>query len=403
MSGPLRVGLNLLYLNPRAAGAGTYAHELVPALLAVEPAVRMTAFVGREVPGSFTGAPWASELEWVRLPVTVTHGPPGNFVVNCAAHWGVIPWVAARRRLDVVHGLANIVPLVQPGAATVVTVLDLIWMHVPDTMSRRATLSLKALALPSARRADRVIAISRATRDDLVATLGLDGGRIDVTPLGVGTGGRVAPTGEGVLRERLGLGDGRVVLCVAQKRRHKNLDGLIRAVAGLEDAGVVLVLVGSPTPHEQQLRELAGGLGVAGRVRFVEWLEEADLEGLYALASCFVLPSFLEGFGLPVLEAMRRGVPVACSDASSLPEVAGDAALLFDPGDVGAMREAVGRVLGDRELAAGLVARGRERCRTLTWEATARATLASYHRAIEQRSAVPRWRRARDGHRGIPR
>jgi len=145
------------------------------------------------------------------------------------------------------------------------------------------------------------------------------------------------------------------------------------------------VLPGSPTPHEAELRRLAAELGGADRVRFPEWLEPEQLEGLYAIAACFVLPSFEEGFGLPVLEAMARGTPVCCSDASSLPEVAGDAALLFDPGSAEAIRAAVARVLGDPGLAARLAERGRARAATFTWRRTAEATLASYGRAIAGR------------------
>jgi glycosyltransferase involved in cell wall biosynthesis len=191
----------------------------------------------------------------------------------------------------------------------------------------------------------------------------------------------------------LGLGSARVVLCVAQKREHKNLANLIRAVAALDDNDVKLVLVGSPTPHEAELRELAAELGIADRLALPEWLSDADLEGLYALAACFVLPSLMEGFGLPILEAMRRDVPVACSDVSSLPEVAGDAAELFDPRDPEAIRAAIARILGDPQHAAHLVKRGRERCRQFTWDATARATLDSYRRAIAQRR-LPRLPRA---------
>jgi glycosyltransferase involved in cell wall biosynthesis len=215
-----------------------------------------------------------------------------------------------------------------------------------------------------------------------VETLDLPSRRIDVTPLGIRLEGLTEPAPEAGLRDRLGLGSARIVLCVAQKREHKNLANLIRAVAGLEGDDVKLVLVGSPTPHEAELRALAEELGASDRVAFPEWLSEAELEGLYALAACFVLPSFMEGFGLPILEAMRRDVPVACSDTSSLPEVAGDAAELFDPHDPSAIRDAITRILGEPGHAADLVARGRERCRHFTWDATARATLDSYRRAI---------------------
>jgi glycosyltransferase involved in cell wall biosynthesis len=117
-------------------------------------------------------------------------------------------------------------------------------------------------------------------------------------------------------------------------------------------------------------------------VRFPPWLSAAELEGLWALTDAFVFPSLYEGFGLPVLEAMARGVPVACSNASSLPEVAGEAALLFDPHDEAAIAAALGRLLDDPVLCDRLRARGLERVHEFTWQRTARLTLDSYRRAL---------------------
>jgi glycosyltransferase involved in cell wall biosynthesis len=171
-----------------------------------------------------------------------------------------------------------------------------------------------------------------------------------------------------------------VILCVAQKRPYKNLAALIRALPSLP--GAVLVAPGAPTDHEEQLRALARQLDVAQRVRFLGWVGDSELEGLYELASCFALPSRIEGFGLPLLEAMRRGVPVACADRGALPEVAGDAALLFDPDDQEAVTAALRTLLSDRARAAELVRRGHERVRAFTWERTAQLTLASYERAL---------------------
>ena len=115
----------------------------------------------------------------------------------------------------------------------------------------------------------------------------------------------------------------------------------------------VLVLPGARTPHELELRHLAAELGIEDRVRFPEWLDQAELEGLYRMAACFCLPSLEEGFGLPVLEAMARGVPVCCSDASSLPEVVGTAGLLFDPREVSSIRASGGASGHGRERGAG--------------------------------------------------
>jgi glycosyltransferase involved in cell wall biosynthesis len=382
VSHPLRVGLNLVYLVRRSGGAGTYARELIPELLRAEPRLRITAFVSRELAAEDRAAPWARELDWVELPVSVTHGPPWNALRSMRAQWLMTPRLAARRRLDVVHGLANVAPLAAPGVATVVTLLDLIWLRHRDAMTPRETCGMKLSAIPSARMADRVIAISEAARADMVSTLGLDPGRIDVTPLGVRVDDDAPFVLEPQLRADLGLGDRPVVLCVSQKRTHKNLVRLIQAVAPLD---AVLVLPGSRTPHEHELKRLAESLGVADRVRFPEWLAAAQLEGLYRSSACFVLPSHEEGFGLPVLEAMARGVPVCCSDASSLPEVAGDAALLFDPHSVDGIRHVVARVLADRDLAADLAERGRSRALSFTWRNTAEATLSVYERAAATR------------------
>ena len=384
MSRPLRIGLNLVYLEERSGGAGTYARELIPALLEAEPGTRITAFVSSEAPAWLDAAPWRPEIDVVTYPITVTHGPPGNFALTMGAQWIALPWQAARRRLDVVHGLANITPLAAPRVATVVTVLDLIWIRFAHTLDRRATVGMKLVTPPSAHRADRVIAISHAAKADLAQTLRLPESKIDVTHLGMHPREQEAPpTPERELRERLGLGDGPVVLNVAQKREHKNQLGLIRAMEHLPEA--TLVLPGAPTPHEQELRRAAEPLG--GRVVFPDWLTDEDLSGLYALATCFVLPSFEEGFGLPILEAMGRGVPVACSNLSSLPEVAGDAAVLFDPHDPQDMARAIRRLLEDEALRDDLRVRGLARSRQFPWSATAAATLESYRRAIAGRRA----------------
>ncbi len=153
----------------------------------------------------------------------------------------------------------------------------------------------------------------------------------------------------------------------------------------------MLVLPGYPTAHEATLRELAAARGVTEDVRFLEWVSPEDLEGLWGLSHAFVYPSLYEGFGLPVLEAMSRGVPVACSNASSLPEVAGEAALLFDPHDEGAIAVALERLLSEPTLSEDLRARGLERAKQFTWERTARLTLLSYARALGLGAVPAAW------------
>jgi glycosyltransferase involved in cell wall biosynthesis len=237
------------------------------------------------------------------------------------------------------------------------------------------------------RRSERVIAISQSTREDLVELLGVSPDRIDVVPNGLGTVQCKTPLPEAETRARFALGSRRVLLSLSAKRPHKNLPALIGALALIPaDERPVLVLPGYRTSHEIELRGRANALGVAEDVRFPGWVSGAELEGLWSLARAFVFPSLYEGFGLPVLEAMARGVPVACSNASSLPEVAGDAALLFDPHDEAAIAAAMQRVLANSTEVDRLRARGLARAQEFTWERTARATLASYARALSVRA-----------------
>jgi glycosyltransferase involved in cell wall biosynthesis len=238
------------------------------------------------------------------------------------------------------------------------------------------------VAVPTTRRAPRVVTASEDAAGDLVQLLGIPRERNDIAYHGV----RVEPdppaTPAHELRARIGHGREPAVLCVAQKRPYKSQDALIRALAAPDVPPAQLILPGAPTDYERSLRALAQRLGVAGRVHFPGWVDDAELEGLYRLADCFALASRLEGFGLPVLEAMARGLPVACSDRTALPEVAGDAALLFDPDDDAAIARTLARLLSEPALRDELRERGRARAARFTWEATAEATLAAYRRAL---------------------
>jgi glycosyltransferase involved in cell wall biosynthesis len=201
--------------------------------------------------------------------------------------------------------------------------------------------------------------------------------------VGGGEGGGGPPESPAQTRRRLALGERPVVLSLSAKRPHKNLAALIDALALIEpEMRPVLILPGYPTWHERELRSRADAAGVQADVRFPGWITDAEVQALWAIADAFVFPSLYEGFGLPVLEAMAHGVPVACSDASSLPEVAGDAALLFDPRDPSAIAAAIRALLGDPELAQRLRAAGLARVREFTWQRTAQLTLSSYARAL---------------------
>jgi glycosyltransferase involved in cell wall biosynthesis len=378
----VHVGLNLVFLVPgEQGGMEVYARELLRALAAERPDIRLTAFVNREARAA--GGEWDTFADVVEVPVFAR-----SRVQWVRGEQQLLPGLARRAGVDLVHSLASTAPA-RGRFRRVVTIHDLLYRVVPDAHFGVLGLGMRVLIPTAAHRAHRVIVDSQSTRADLRRYLHVPERKIDVVALGVGTTPAGVPTPAAALRERHGLGDRRVALSVSAKRPHKNLMRLLEALAAIApERRPVLVVPGYPTPYEQELRTRAAQLGVLGDVRLLDWVSGPELEGLYAIANVFVFPSLYEGFGLPVLEAMRRGVPVACSDRSSLPEVAGDAALLFDPEDPRAITAAIERVLGDGAEAQRLREAGRAQARRFSWGATARATASSYERAMGTRGSA---------------
>ena len=366
------VGLNLVFMVPgETGGMEVAARALIPALRDAAPGIRFTAFVNREAAGEDLG------VDAVVVPVDARRR-----VEWVRGEQALLPGLAQRAGCELVHSLGSTAPA-RGRFVRVTTIHDLNYLMVPDAHFGVRGLGMRVLVPLAARRSRRVLADSTSTRDDLVGRLRLDRRRIDVVPLGLRVPDVAGATPEQELRGRLGLGARPVLLSLSAKRPHKNLAGLIDALALIEaQRRPVLVLPGYATPHEAELRRRAAASGVAQDVRFLGWTSAADVEGLFALSAAFAYPSFYEGFGLPVLEAMARGVPVACSDRASLPEVGGEAALYFDPSDPAAIAAAVERLLGDAGEVERLRAAGRAQAARFTWDRTAELTLAAYERAL---------------------
>jgi glycosyltransferase involved in cell wall biosynthesis len=292
--------------------------------------------------------------------------------------------VARRRRCDLLHSVALTAPL-RPRVPSVVMVADVTWLREPGAVPRMTRTLWKSLVIPAARRARRLIAISESAKHEIAEDFRIPLEHIDVIPLGPGTNGAVEPTSETDLRARLRLGSGPLILAVSAFLAHKNVERLVEAMPAIRArvSEAMLVLPGNWTPLQDEVRDRAEALGVDGAVTFPGWVDAADLEGLYGTAACFVLPSRREGFGLPVLEAMRRGVPVACSRSSAVPEVAGDAAVFFDPESTDEIAEAVTAILAKPGLAADLAEKGRKRAALFTWRRAAEKTLATFDRALQ--------------------
>ncbi len=372
----MHIGLNLIYLVPgETGGMETYARELIPALLQERPELRLTAFVNREAEG--TDGTWREIVPAVTVPVRARR----------RAEWvrgeqQLLPPLAKRAGVDLVHSLASTAPA-WGSFRRVVTIHDVIYRIYPEAHPGLRSLAMRVLVPLAARRSHRIIAPSRASRDDLVRLLGVAAAKIDVVPNGLGTSPATRRVPEDDLRRRYELGARRFVLTVSAKRPHKNLVRLLEALAVIpSERRPLLVLPGYGTAHEHELRDHAARLGLLADTRFLGWVAQQDLEGLYGSAACFVFPSLYEGFGLPVLEAMARGLPVACSDLGALGEVVADAALVFDPLEPRAIAEAIEQLLADPAERERLVAAGRANAARFTWAETARKTLSTYELAL---------------------
>ena len=381
----IRVGLNLTFLTPgEMGGLEIYARELTAAL-ATRDDVRLVLLLNRRAAGE---AVWRDIGEQRVLDLD-----PTRRIEWVRADQLLVPRAAAEAEVDVLHSLASTGP-VRGRMARVVTVHDLNYLAYPEAHFGVRALGMRILVPLAVRRSARVIVPSEATRTDLIERLRAEPGQIDVVPEGVGQ----ARTARGApprpprpplpapVERALDARSRPLVLTVSAKRPHKNLLRLIGAVARLpaEDRPL-LVLPGYPTPHEAELRQAAHDAGIAQDVAFVGFVTAEELEALYDVATAVVLPSLYEGFGLPVLEAMSRSVPVATSGRTSLREVAGDAALTFDPEDEYSIAAAIQSLLRDEELRERLRAAGLERAGRFTWERAAELTAATYRRALAER------------------
>jgi glycosyltransferase involved in cell wall biosynthesis len=247
--------------------------------------------------------------------------------------------------------------------------------------------ALFRLSLLGLRRTDRIVADSHTTAASIVDHLGIKGEMVRVVHLGVDptlfhrhSGASEALEQRFGITQEAGVHD---LLYVGTEAPRKNLETLLKAMAILkeDDWQVRLIKVGRPgyPGYRAAFQRRVEALGLGKSVLLVEEVAEADLPLFYSAADVFVLPSYVEGFGLPALEAMACGTPVVCSNAGALPEVAGDAALLVEPRDARGLAEAIGALLADRALRQDQIARGLARSRQFTWDQTAAETLAVYH------------------------
>lgn len=354
-------------------GIGTYLRGLVRGLAAIDRETRYVLLGDPAGAGTLGALPgnfdWASERS------------PGYSVREL---WSVAR-TARRVGADLFHAPHYVLPYGLPCPA-VVTVHDLIHLRFPEHRTPLETAYARRTVARALRNAARTLTVSETTRRELVERFGDVAARAVVTPNAVDERFRAAaePSEQASTLARLDLAPG-YLLFVGNPKPHKNLEALLAARARLEasrgEAPRLVVVGGTPSLASDERGSAVRSLGV---------VEAADLPALYGGALALVVPSLWEGFGLPALEAMACGTPVVAADRGALPEVVGDAALLFDPTDAGAFDAALARIVDDASLRADLARRGPARAARFTWAETARATLSVYRDVLAERAGAHR-------------
>jgi glycosyltransferase involved in cell wall biosynthesis len=374
----VRIGINALLLSAqpgyRRSGINRYLEQLLAALPAVMGEDELVIYAG----GGLSPLSPSLARGWRSAPL-----PFDVPALRVAWEHLALPAATRRDRLDLFHGPVNVLPRGLPCPA-VVTIHDLAFLRWPEHLPRRRYHYLAHEVRSAARRAARVLTVSQSTKTDVVSMLGVAPQRIAVTPLGVDERFQPVPP-DRIAQWRHERGCHRpFILAVGTLEPRKNLPTLLRAFSRLvAEVPHDLMLVGPEGWLTRELEATLARLQLGDRVRLTGYVADAELPLWYAAAAAFVFPSFYEGFGLPVLEAMACGAPVITSNVSALPEVAGDAALLVNPDDEAALAEAILRVVTDPGLAATFRERGLKRARHFTWQRTAIETVAAYREVLE--------------------
>ena len=376
----MRIAIDAHSVGARLGGNETYAINLIEALAQLDQSNQYTLYVTKPQAVDRFANRWPNFT--VRL--TLPHTPLVRIPLTLSRE-------LRRQPVDVLHVQYTAPPLAP--CPVVTTIHDLAFEHLPETFKRRSWMQLRLTVRRTARRAAQIITVSEYSRQDIIKTYRINPEIITVTP-------EAASPDFGQIKEEDRLSKARkaygierdyiLSLCSIQPR--KNLVRLIEAYCLLRRSHPdcklpQLVLAGKRAWLDNETMRAAQRDELSADIRFTGYVADEDLNALYSGAVCFVYPSYFEGFGLPILEAMKCGTPVIAGNRTSIPEVAGEAALLFDPFDVQSLVEALKRILDDSECRATLSARGLQRANEFSWQTTARLTLAVYEKAAGQTHA----------------
>ena len=379
----MHIGIDAHAIGAQQGGNETYIRNLIRALAALDADNRYTIYLAN----AQAAAEWQNGFVAQHPNFSVRLLPPPTPLVRVPVF---LTYELRRRPVDVLHVQYTAPPFCN--APVVATIHDLAFEHLPETFTRRGSLQLKLTVRRTARRAARIATVSEYSRQDLLRTYRLAPEKVVTTYNGIEPHFTAQPRAAdeaAQVRQRFGIARG-FLLAVGSLQPRKNLERLIRTYARLrrEQPGFApqLVIVGRKLWLAESIFAEVSRQPWASDVILTGYVSDDDLPALYRTASAFVYPSLFEGFGLPPLEAMACGTPVITSNISSLPEVAGSAALLVDPLNEQELAAALQRILNDQPLRARLRAEGVRQAAKFTWRDAAEKTLQLYRESYEARA-----------------
>jgi len=364
----VEIAIDVRWLH--SGGIGTYAYQLISGLAEFKDTIALRGIVNRR--NLDRVAPFCNRVVLA-----------ASSIYTLREQWEIL-WAA--RGADLLHVPHYNAPLLRHGPL-VVSILDLI--HITDPIYRRslaAWLYARPVMNLAARRADHIVTISEFSKSQIVEHLGVDASKITAIHCGVTAEFQPMDRSRAFSAVAQAFGLSRpYILYVGNLKPHKNVSLLLHAFALLRERGdfpLDLVILGDDARWGSSRRGEASRLGITDRTHFIPSVSQDLLPKAYAAAELLVLPSTIEGFGLPVLEAMACGTPVICSRAASLPEVGGDAALYFDPSDPEDLAHAIRQVLESSDLQRTLRVKGLARARQFTWSDSTRKHVDVYLRLL---------------------
>ena len=374
----MHIGFDAHSIGTGLGGNETYASNLIEALAEVDTRNRYTLYVTkREAVDRFANR-WPN----VKVRKTLPHTPLIRIPLTLTAE-------LRRRPVDILHVQYTAPPLAP--CDTVVMIHDLSFEHIPETFKRRSWMQMRLTVRRTARSAAHILTDSEYSRQDILRTYRLPPERVTTTPLAASSRFEPVTDTHDLSRVLNKYGIHRdYILAVGSIQPRKNIARLIRAYTLMlsqhPDNAPRLVVVGKRAWLFEETIKAAAVSAASENIVFTGYVPDSDLAALYTGALCFAYPSFFEGFGIPLLEAMRCGTPTITSDRTCFPEVVGDASLIIDPFDEQSIANGLWQMVSDAALREQLRSRGFVRCRLFDWRHTARQTLAVYEQVFHAKA-----------------